>query len=140
MTLRELNHYFELREQLTKAEEMLASFRAVASPGAQVLTGMPVTHDVRDKVGDLAAEIVDLETSISYLEKEYDKARKTIIVFVESITDDYIRSIIRLRFLYALTWKEVAIVTGGGNTENSVKSAFHRYMRVHEKLQRPDTP
>ena len=139
MTLQELNRHFELREKLTEAEEMLASFQAAAFPGAQVLTGMPHTSSVSDKVGNLAAEIADLKTYITSLEKECKQARKSVTAFVESIEDDYIRRIIRLRFLYALTWKEVALITGGGNTENSVKSAFHRYMKSCNAVTRDDT-
>lgn len=128
MTLQELNEYFALRVMLEKEKEMVASLRAVVCPGAQILTGMPHTPGIKDKVGDLAVEIADLEKKISCLEAECEREKERIVEFVKGIENDHVRMIMRLRFLYALTWKEVAIAIGGRNTEESVKSACYRYL------------
>lgn len=138
MTLKELNRHFVLRERLVKAKDMLASLRAAACPGAQVLTGMPHAPGVSDKVGDLAVEIADLEARIASLERECKEKRETIAAFADGIEDDHIRMIIRLRFLYALTWKEVAGVVGGKNSENSVKSACYRFLESCNGVTRDD--
>lgn len=138
MTLKELNRHFTLRERLSRAKEMLASLQAAACPGAQVLTGMPHAPGVSDKVGDLAVEIADLEARIAYLEGECEKEKDAIIKFADGIEDDHIRMIIRLRFLYALTWKEVADVVGGRNSENSVKSACYRFLESCNAVTRDD--
>lgn len=138
MTLKELNRHFALRERLSRAKEMLASLQAAACPGAQVLTGMPHAPGVSDKVGDLAVEIADLTASIARLERECEKEKAAIIKFADGIEDDHIRMIIRLRFLYALTWKEVADVVGGRNSENSVKSACYRFLESCNAVTRDD--
>ena len=138
MTLKELNRHFTLRERLSRAKEMLASLQAAACPGAQVLTGMPHAPGVSDKVGDLAVEIADLTASIARLEGECEKEKAAIIKFADGIEDDHIRMIIRLRFLYALTWKEVADVVGGRNSENSVKSACYRFLESCNAVTRDD--
>ena len=138
MTLKELNGHFALRERLARAKEMLASLQAAACPGAQVLTGMPHAPGVSDKVGDLAVEIADLEARIARLEGECKKAQASITEFADGIEDDHIRMIIRLRFLYALTWKEVADVVGGRNSENSVKSACYRFLESCSGVTRDD--
>lgn len=138
MTLKELNRHFALRERLSTAKEMLASLQAAACPGAQVLTGMPHAPGVSDKVGNLAVEIADLEARISRLEGECEKEKAAITKFADSIEDDHIRMIIRLRFLYALTWKEVADVVGGRNSENSVKSACYRFLESCNGVTRDD--
>lgn len=140
MTLEELNQHFALRGRLSKAKDMLSSLRAAACPGAQVLTGMPHTSGVSDKVGDLAVEIADLEMRVAGLKENCEREQAAIVSFVESIDDNYIRMIIRLRFLYALQWKEVAIVIGGGNSAYSVKSACYRYLKSCNALPHDDTP
>lgn len=130
MTLQRLNEHFELRIRLAKAQEMLESLRAAACPGAAVLTGMPHTPGVKDKVGDLAAEIADMDARIEYLEAEIKRDEKEVLAYIRSIDDDQTRLIFRLRFIRCLTWGEVASVIGGRNTEDAVKSACYRYLTL----------
>ena len=47
--------------------------------------------------------------------------------FIRTIEDSHIRNIVRLRVVEGKTWNEVADVMGGGNTDLSVKQAFHRF-------------
>lgn len=128
MTLQRLNEHFELRIRLAKAQEMLESLRAAACPGAAVLTGMPHSPGVKDKVGDLAAEIADTDARIEYLEAEIKQDEREILEYIRAIDDDQLRLIFRLRFIRCLTWGEVASVIGGRNTEDAVKSACYRYL------------
>lgn len=129
MSLEELNTYFDLIDRLKQAKEVLKNLENAVCPGAQVLTGMPRASGVKDKLGDLAAEIVDVEARIAYLEKEIDTHKETIENFVISIDDIYLRTIFRLRFERGLAWKTVAAVVGGGNTEDNVKAACYRYLK-----------
>lgn len=128
MTLAELNQHFELIEKLARARELLQSLRDSARPGASVLTGMPHATGVKDKVGDLAAEIVDMDARVGFLEKEARASEAIIMPFIQGIDDDQTRMIFRLRFLRGLTWKEVAAVVGGRNSEESVKMVCYRYL------------
>lgn len=128
MTLQELSQYFKLRERLARDEEMLESLRAAACPGAQVLTGMPHASGVKDKVGDLAVEIADMEERIRFLKAEIKREENKVTAFIASIENDQTRLIFRLRFVRCLTWGEVAAVIGGRNTEEGVKSICYRYL------------
>ncbi len=136
MTLQELNTYFDLNDKLAKAKEMLERLQATILPGSPVLTGMPHSPGVKDKVGNLAIEIVDLEARISFLEGEIKEQEKRIEKYIMDIDDDYTRIIFRLRFQRALKWEDVRDIIGGNNTVESVKSICYRYV---EKLQR-DAP
>lgn len=128
MTLQELSQYFKLRERLERDEEMLESLQAAACPGAQILTGMPHTPGIKDKVGDLAVEIVDMKDHIRVLMDEVASKEVTISAFIGAIKNDQTRVIFRLRFLRCLTWGEVAAVVGGRNTESGVKNMCYRYL------------
>ena len=130
MTLQELSQYHKLLERLHRDREMLASFEAKAHPGAQLLTGMPHTPGVSDKVGDLAVEIADLKDQIAWLQGEIERRRGQVTEFIGAIENDQTRMIFRLRFLRCLTWGEVADVIGGRNTEDGVKKACYRYLRA----------
>ena len=115
---------------------MLQSLRDAACPGAAALTGMPHTPGIKDKVGDLAAEIVDMDARVGFLEEEVKASEGQIMPFIQGIDDDQTRLIFRLRFLRGwgclrlrgLAWKEVAAVIGGRNSEDSVKMVCYRYL------------
>ena len=78
---------------------MLQSLRDAACPGAAALTGMPHTPGIKDKVGDLAAEIVDMDARVGFLEEEVKASEGQIMPFIQGIDDDQTRLIFRLRFL-----------------------------------------
>lgn len=128
MTLEELSQHFKLLERLDRDKEILENLRSAAIPGAQVLTGMPHAPGVRDKVGDLAVEIADMEDQIKALEKDIAENGKKVSEWISTIENDQTRIIFRLRFLRCLTWKEVATVVGGKNTEAGVKMICYRYL------------
>lgn len=129
MTLMELNRYFELVSNLARTIELLDNLRAAAYPASPALTGMPHAPGVKDKIGDLAAEIADLDIRRQYIEKEIGEKKTKVEKFVETIDDYYLRTIFRLRFERGLAWKEVATIVGGRNSEESVKSACYRYLK-----------
>ena len=129
MTLEQLNELFDLREQLRRVQEMRQSFLDAARPGAQVLTGMPHSTEVRDKVGDLAVEIADLTTEAERIQILIAEKEPEVITFIASVPDYYVRTILHLRFLRGLTWKETALILGGKNTVYGVKSACYVYLK-----------
>lgn len=129
MTLQELSKYYKLHERLERNREMLSSLYAAAGPGAQVITGMPHAPGVSDKVGDLAAELWDLQSKIDYLEQRCAEEKKKLEKYIGAIKDDQTRMIFRLRFIHCMTWPQVAETIGGRNTANSVKLICHRYLK-----------
>ena len=137
MTLEELTRCFRIRERLERDKEMLQSLRDAAFPGAQNLDGMPHAPGVKDKVGDLAIEIADLEAQMQDLREEASQAEQKVSQFIATIPDERTRLVFRLRFLRGMTWAEVAAVIGGHNSEAGVKTTCYRYL---EKMQRDVTP
>lgn len=127
--MQELNRYFRLLERLGKARELLASLEATATPQSPNLDGMPRAPGVRDSVGRPAAEIADMRARVELLERQAVAQHGEIAQYIEGIPDDQARLIFRLRFLRGLSWKEVAAIVGGGNTDNSVKCICYRYLR-----------
>ena len=62
--MQELSKYYNLLQRIHRAEEILAGLQSAAIPGAQVLNGMPHAPGVKDRLGDLAAEITDMQRLI----------------------------------------------------------------------------
>lgn len=59
MTLQELSKYYDIQMTLEKDREALENLRQKINPASPQLTGMPHTPGVRDKVADLALELVE---------------------------------------------------------------------------------
>ena len=70
----------------------------------------------------------ELKSTLEIL--EFDLLQKTNEVegFIASIDDSRMRRIINLRFIENLSWNKVADHIGGGNTEDSIRMAFNRFM------------
>lgn len=62
------------------------------------------------------------------LELELMETLNEVEEFIASVKDSHMRRIINLRFVENLSWNKVADRIGGGNTEDSIKKAFYRFM------------
>lgn len=72
-----------------------------------------------------------LQKNIQRIEDKYTELlelQNDVEEYIESIADSRMRRIIRMRFIDKLTWNQVADNIGGGNTEDSVRMAFNRFI------------
>ena len=130
MTLQDLNRYLSLCKQLEKARESLLDLQEAAVPGAQVLTGMPHTPGVKDKVGNLAIEIADTKDAIEEMEAEVQALGEEVNIFIKTIPYVELRTIFRLRFIRMLTWEDVAEVFRWRYSESTLRRRVEQYMKT----------
>ena len=72
-----------------------------------------------------------INQEIRKLELRYENLLQTtndVLDFIESVEDSHMRMIITYRIIENYSWGQVADAMGGGNTEDSVKKAFYRFM------------
>lgn len=69
------------------------------------------------------------QANLQKLEERITEDLIAIEYFIASIQDSHIRRIISLRAIDGMTWNEVADHMGGGNTEDSVRMAYNRYLK-----------
>lgn len=123
----------EVREKINKLEEQIQAIERDGSVIDKVnggiggwqtfkIEGFPYPAYSRKKTLLYARKAV-----LSELEMEILEMLKQIEEFISDIDDSYMRRIIRLRFVDGLSWKEVAQRTGG-NTEDTAKKMFYRFM------------
>lgn len=55
-----------------------------------------------------------------------------IELFISKINDSHVRRIINLRIIEKQSWLKIAEKIGGGNTEDSVKKIFYRFIEKSE--------
>lgn len=126
MTWQQLDEHFELVEKLIQSRELVERLRASLGLKAQNLSGMPRGNGVGDLIGNSVVEIVRVEQKTEKLAARVAESQKPIDEWIDSIEDVYTQTILRLRFIYGLQWKEVASTIGGGNTAESVKMVCYR--------------
>lgn len=68
------------------------------------------------------------KATLTSLEIELLETLNQVEEFIASVDDSRMRRIINLRFIENLSWNKVADQIGGGNTEDSIKKAFYRFM------------
>ena len=129
--MQELSKYYNLLQRIYRAEDILAGLQRAGCAGAQKLNGMPAAPGVKDKLGDLAAEITDMQQLIEELKQAAEQERAKVAVYTNSIDDEQTRLIFRLRFLHCLTWAEVAEIIGRKNTASGVKMICYRYLGMY---------
>ena len=72
-----------------------------------------------------------ISDEIEKLEKRYEtlvQVTREVMDYIESVDDSRMRMIITYRVIENYSWNKVADMMGGGNTEDSVKKMFYRFM------------
>jgi len=129
MTLKELSQLYYLNREIEMDQRRLHELEAKALPGAAVITGMPHGTDVRDKVGEYAAEIADLRGIIEAKHKQCLYERSRLERYITGIDDSLLRQIFTYRFVNGLPWLQVAACIGDGYTAEAVRQMAHRYIK-----------
>ena len=123
----------EVREKIEKLERQIAKIEADGAVVDKVrgglgglqsfkIEGFPYPEYSRKKTLLYARK-----ATLSELEMELLETLNDVEKFIASISDSHIRRIVNLRVIDGLSWNEVARKIGG-NTEDSVKKAFYRFM------------
>ena len=123
----------EVREKIEKLERQIERIEADGAVVDKVrggegglqsfkIEGFPYPEYSRKKTLLYARK-----ATLSELEMELLETLNRVEEFIASISDSHIRRIVNLRVVDGLSWNEVAIRIGG-NTEDSVRKAFERFM------------
>ena len=133
MTLGDLTKCKNLQKRLARNLDTLESLRSASKQKAQVLTGMPHASGISDPVGDFVVEMADLEERIRFLREEIRKTKQDMESFAQTVDDEQLRTIFRLRSIHCMTWGEIAWTIGGHNTSSGVRMMCSRYLQAGEK-------
>ncbi len=101
-------------DKVRGGEGGLQSFKIEGFPYPEYQKKKALLNARKDALFDLEIKILN---SINEIE-----------LFISNINDSHIRRIINLRIIKKFSWGKVAETIGGGNTEDSVKKIFYRFM------------
>ena len=128
MTRKELQQIYYINREIQMWQNELAKLRARQLVGSPKISDMPKGGLIIG-MDDYVADLADLEATIKGLLAKLQIKRKEIMEYIFNIDDEFIRQIVYLRNVCLMSWNEVADSIGGGNTENSVKQVYSRFLK-----------
>lgn len=127
MTLQELSQLYYLNREIEHEKKRLKELEAAATDTSTKITGLPHVGGVSDKTA-IAAQIAEcrviLEARIAQSAVEYNRLMR----YINGISDSLTRQIFTLRFVNGLSWNQVALHVGGGNTGDGVRKHTMRFL------------
>ena len=133
MTLRELSKLYYLNKLIERDSLRLANLESKLEPGGMNISGMPRGSSSKNIIEELVPLIVELKDRIKNEQIKYISERKNIDAYISSVDDYQMRLILSYRFIDLMTWNQIALSIGGGNTDDSVKKACYRFLNRSEK-------
>lgn len=129
MTVAELNKYYLLEDAIRDDKERIASIEAkLCGSSAFDTSGVPKNPTPRNRTEDSFIELAHLKTELGNEVKEYEALKVRIERYIARINDLLIKRIMEKRVLKHKSWRTVAEELGGGNTIDSVKKMYYRYI------------
>lgn len=132
MTIKELSQLYHLNREIEQEKHRLQELEAAATDTAVKISGLPHVGGISDKTA-IAAQIADcravIEAKVQLSVVEYNRLNR----YIANVQDSLTRQIMVLRFVNGMSWNQVAMSVGGGNTEDSVKKVCYRYVKRNFK-------
>lgn len=136
------NSIANLESRISKIQEILLSIENGESVkdkvrggngGLQsfVIEGIPTSEYSRKKT-ELQTKMLRLDERLAVLESleaDLEDVLNEVEKYILTLKDSRMRLIIRFKYINNLSWAQVAKKMGGNNTEEGVKSAFHRFFK-----------
>lgn len=132
MTKRELSQLYWLNREIEEDKHKLTELETVAEGGTAKITGMPHVSGNGRSLENYAVLIAEQRDLIDA------KIRQTVILYnrlnryIATVPDSLMRQILTLRYVNGMSWVQVAMRVGGGNTPDSVRIAHDRFLRKSE--------
>ena len=126
MTNKQLSQLRYLKKEIKMHQERLTELQALAEIKSSVITGMPMSKSISDRIGYSVIKIIGIQDALSKLCEE-------LIDYIESVDDPMIRMILTYRYVNNYSWQKTAFKIGGGNRVNSLRKRLYRYFKKQNK-------
>lgn len=130
MTKKELEQIYYIDREIKMWDKVLKDIKEQSAIGGYHITNVTERKIESSKVENIDIQIEEAESKIKKLLEKLYKQQQSILDYIDSIGDSMIRQIIFLRCISQLSWNAVADEVGGGNTEDSVRMRFNRFLKT----------
>lgn len=142
MTREKLEQYTDLRKEIEEVKEKIKKteyeIERIEQEGTvkdKVMGGLGGIQSFKiegyptQQLSRKRALLYNRKATLASLEMEASETLNEIEEFIASVDDSRMRRIINLRYIENLSWNRVADKIGGGNTEDSIRMAFNRFLK-----------
>lgn len=125
----------EIKEKIRKTEREIARIEEEGTVKDKVMGGLGGLQSFKiegyptQQLSRKRTLLYTRKATLSQLEIEASETLNQVEEFIAGIEDSRMRRIINLRYIENLSWNKVADKIGGGNTEDSIRMAFNRFMK-----------
>lgn len=134
MTKKELSQLFWLKKEIARDEIRLKELEDQATAITANNDGMPRAPGFNGgKIENIVPEIIDLKAIIAAKRQQCIYERNRLERFIAEVPDSLTRQIMTLRYIDRMSWVQVAVELGGGNTEAGVRMICNRYLKSLER-------
>lgn len=118
MTKKELTQLYYLNREIMHDTEELVNLKIENRSTAETEWEMRKERMIRKREKELVLKI-----------RSCTELRDKVKGFIDAIDDSLVRQVLHYRYSKCMTWRQVAYVIGGRNTEESVRKIAERYLK-----------
>ena len=118
MTLKEIKN---INKEIARLRAKIMRLRNEAENISPVITGMPYNAGTSDKVGNIVAQMSDIQKEIQNLEILRNSA------LIRLSRDIFEENCLFMRLALHYSWTKIALEIGGGNTGDGIRMRCERY-------------
>lgn len=131
MTVKELSQLRYL-DQVIEGErrrlDMLEAERPLLK--ATQMDGMPRAPGYGDPISQAVIDTERLRAKIMESYEQHRLERNRLLWYIDAIPDTLTKSIFEFKFRDGLSWAQIAVKMGGGNSYAGVRSRVYRYLNA----------
>ena len=122
MTSKQLSQLQGLKKEIKMYQERITELKALSEIKSSVITGMPISKSISDKIGYSVIKIITMKDALSKLCEE-------LTDYIESVDDPIVRLTLTYRYVNNYSWQKTAFKIGGGNTVQCLRMRIYRYFK-----------
>lgn len=127
MTVEELSQIYYINKEIKSLQLELAELRQKNFYKPNIITDMPRGGSGEESNLEYVNAVMELEDLINYSLRKLQYQRKKIDEFLESVSDDELRLIMRLRAVNNMSWENIGEEIG--KDRRTVSKKFYNYFR-----------
>ena len=120
MTNKQLTQLHYLNKEIFSHQRRLTELQALTEVKSSVITGMPMSRSISDKIGNSIIKIIGIQDTLSKLCEE-------LTDYIEGVDDPIIRMILTYIYVNNYSWQKTAFKIGGRNTVQCLRMRLYRY-------------